>query len=662
MTVRPPARTGPVRRALAPAALLLGLAAAAVAVPDAAHAAPGPAASGVVVPLAAGDQGRVGGDDGRRTFGVQPSGPKKVDARPNLTYRDVAPGQRFFDHVAFLNVSEKPVTLTVYPADAVNTPDGGFDALRAGQPSTQLGSWIRMRRTQVRVPARSAFITPIEVRVPRDAEPGDHAAAILASLRSTTRDAEGNVVNRDDRVGTRVYLRVKGTLTPRIELRRHDASFAGGLVRGRADVTYTVTNTGNVRLEGTQSVRVGGLFGLAARAVDIPAMPELLPGNEFTFTAPVDDVLPTFYNVARVTIDPTSVTGNVDPALAQVTAETSFLAVSWAVVALLALAVLTGVLLWAARRRRGPAGGRGGRPGRGGRAGGGDVPWDPPPAVPARPRPDVMARRGLVVAGLVLAAVLAPAGAARAADGTLTFVPGRATVGTPIYAVTSAGCPQRATNVLGRVFGKGMPADGRVVVPNQDAPVRSDGPFGVALQDNMRNVAREEGIERLEGPYRVELQCIDQFGTQVHATFTGTLTFDVPTEFTAPVPQEPPVGGVPDGYLALVFPEYREVVRAQAADRVQEIAGGGEGPVAAAPSASVAAPSGAGLPASAATGGPDPAGPAPAAPLLVGLAAAAVVAGALWLWSRPRAAPPVPRAADRSAPLWPDDDPAPTRR
>jgi hypothetical protein len=605
--------------------------------------------------LAAADKSRLKGDDGRRSFGVQPSGPRKPDPRPNLTYRDVRPGQRLFDHVAIINVGARPATLSVYAADALNTPEGAFDVLPAGRRSRDLGSWVRLRRSTVTVPARSAFITPIELRVPKDAEPGDHAAAIIASLRTVGRDAKGNVVNRDDRVGTRMYVRVKGALRPRIELERKDVSFSDGLpFRGRTDVTYTIRNTGNVRLEGTQSIRVSGLFGLSSQAVDVPDMPELLPGNEIDVSWPVDDVVPTFLNTAHVTVDPVSVTGNVDPALAQVSGEMPFTAVSWPAVGASALVAAGGLLvLVRRRRRRRPADLPPGRDG-GSAVGWADGPGDGPPAMSRRPTGVARPVRLLVVAALGAAAVVAPATTAGAVDGTLTFVPGKGTVGTPIYAVTSAPCPTQATNVLGTLYGKGMPAQGKVVVPNQDAPVRHDGSFGVGLQDNLRNFAREEGIKELDGPYRLELACIDQFGTKTFATFSGAITFDQPTAFTAPVPTKPPVDGVPTGYLALVFPAYQRAVEAEAEARTAELAASAPVTPDAAASAPAAAPATLAVAPGAASTVTRP-GPA----LGIGVSLILVVAGglaaAVWLWTRSGAGPATPQGRARTPVTWPDD-------
>ena len=668
---------------------LTGSAASAATFPETGAAAPvslltfqgAPMASPVTVPLSAafiaandgnstgknggGDDGKkIKGDDGRRSFGVQPSGPTKPDPRPNLTYRDVKPGQRLFDHVAILNISAQPVTLSIFAADAFNTPAGAFDVLRAGQKSRDLGSWVKLRRDRVTIPARSAFITPVELRVPKNAEPGDHAAAILASLRSVSRDPKGNLINRDDRVGTRLYVRVVGRLSPRIELERGEADFSGDSpVKGRANVTYTIKNTGNVRLMGKQSIRVTSLLGLSTQAVDLPQLPELLPGGQFTFQQPVKDVIPTFLNTAHITIDPISITGNVDPALAQVSASSNFWALSWPGVLLLALLIGSGLRFWWRHRRRRPAAGPA--------SWGGDGVAPPAgngPVNGVRRGADAATRTGVVrrsasvrlalSAGIALAMSMLPllAPVAQAAGGTLTFVPGQGTTGTPIYTVTSGPCPKEATNVIGYLFGKGMPAQGKVVIPNQDPPIRYDQAFGVGLQDNLTNFAKEEGVKELSGDYRLVLRCIDQFAIKTFAEFSGTITFPDPTRFTAPVPAKPPKDGVPVGYLALVFPDYQKIVEAEGKARTLELTG--KTPAASAPAASKPAPAAAVAPAAEPVGSTlTPAGDNSGLTksVLVVLLGLAGLAGLASLWSRK----PHPATVSRGpAPVeWPQDEP-----
>ena len=605
--------------------------------------------------------GNPGKDDGRRTFGVQPSGPKKPDARANFTFRDMTPGQVLHDYVAFVNISLQPVTLQVYPADAFNTVEGGFDLKRPTQKQTDLGSWISLRRGAVTVPARSAFITPIELHVPANAEPGDHAAGIVASMKTTQTNGKGAKVVVDQRVGTRFYVRIKGTLHPRVDITRRDATFhlLANPLTGNTDVTYTVTNTGNVRLEGRRSIRVSSLLGLSAQA-DVPGLPELLPGGSFTFTQKVTGVVPTFLNTAFVTIDPTSVSGNVDPALAQAVARRDFFALSIPGVVLLLLLIGGGAWWWRRRRRNRPKAESTWTDQQGkGRTGPCGAPQVAPSAtssegagVSARM---ASARRGsvrrpgvalgaLLLAGVAFGATILPAPIARAAasDGTLTFIPGDASTAVPLFVATSGPCPKQAVGVIGRMYGKGLPADGKVVVPNESKPVNHDKAFGAPLQDNLINFAREEGLQHYVGTYTITLQCIDENDLTVYAQFTGTLSFKQPDVYHGPIPSKPPAG-LTDGVLAMVFPEYKQKILGQAkanAQAQQSEAGGRAGSVAPASDGGAGANSKLHL--------------SVVGPVAGGLLALVFLAGAGYLVTRRRAEPlTVSRGSAKAE--WPED-------
>jgi Zinc-uptake complex component A periplasmic len=65
-----------------------------------------------------------------------------------------------------------------------------------------------------------------------------------------------------------------------------------GAAAGTVTATLRVRNTGNVRLTGRPRVEVAGPFGLGRRAVDAPALPEILPGGEYTATVQVSGAAP----------------------------------------------------------------------------------------------------------------------------------------------------------------------------------------------------------------------------------------------------------------------------------------------------------------------------------------------------------------------------------
>ena len=87
---------------------------------------------------------------------------------------------------------------------------------------------------------------PVEfrVRVPRDAEPGDHVTSITVKRLASPGSGSAALVQA---VAVRLTIRVAGTLRPAVELRELSVpSIAGG---GPVGAAVTVRNTGNVRLD-----------------------------------------------------------------------------------------------------------------------------------------------------------------------------------------------------------------------------------------------------------------------------------------------------------------------------------------------------------------------------------------------------------------------------
>lgn len=165
------------------------------------------------------------------------------------------------------------------PTHLYGTDDGPFAArtwLTPGAPSVLLQHGER------------AFVT-IRVRVPRDAEPGDHYAALLVE-REPEGDAGFNVVSR---VGTLFLLTVKGSVVRQGAvtdlLSRHSLYWASPIV-----LRLTAQNEGTVHMIPDGSVIIHNMFGLpvaelpverwivlrdSTRAVDLPWEPAFALGR-----------------------------------------------------------------------------------------------------------------------------------------------------------------------------------------------------------------------------------------------------------------------------------------------------------------------------------------------------------------------------------------------
>ncbi|CAL9472246.1 WxL protein peptidoglycan domain-containing protein [Streptomyces sp. enrichment culture] len=290
--------------------------------------------------------------DGDVTWTVRTASNSYGDDRSSFSY-GVNPGGEVEDAMVVANRGKADLTLAVYAADGYTTEKGQLDLLTRGEKSTGVGTWLKAGRDTVKVaPGKTAEI-PFTVAVPDNATPGDYVGGILTSLRQSG-DTEGIAVDR--RLGIRVKLRVSGALKPTLAVEDLHVDYGGTanpFGRGDATVTYTLHNTGNALLSGTQNVTLTGPFGwLSTDAGKIAAPPELLPGEKWKVKVPVHDVTPAFRLTAEATVTPviTDAAGS-ETSLKPVRATTTGWAVPWALLLLLALVAGAAVATYVLRRR-----------------------------------------------------------------------------------------------------------------------------------------------------------------------------------------------------------------------------------------------------------------------------------------------------------------------
>ena len=372
-----PLRPGKGRLAALVAALLIGLLGAEAGTATAAPA-PSPATVPATAPAAQQQQ----------TFGIQPASATAPDGRSAYTYI-ATPGAQVKDHVAVWNYGDQPLSLTLYAADAFNTDTGGYDLLPAAKKSSDVGAWVHLATGTVELPPRSRQIVPFTFAVPADAAPGDHAGGIVLALRRQTVDAKGNAIAVDQRVGTRIHLRVPGALRPQLTIVAVRTVYHGTLNPfddGYTTTSYTVRNTGNIRLAGRQAVRVRNALGSVVTAKGPAALTELLPGNTATYSVRVSGVYPALWQTTSITIDPLALPGDTDPALPSATHNLKYATIPWTVLAVLLVLLIVGSIWYLGRRQRrrgnvyGPGGG-------GTRPPGQPFPQPPVPLAPTAPPP-----------------------------------------------------------------------------------------------------------------------------------------------------------------------------------------------------------------------------------------------------------------------------------
>jgi len=296
----------------------------------------------------------------RVTFGVEPASAKGASALPYFSF-GATPGAIAYDHVAVLNYSAVVLPLQLYATDATETTRGGFGLLPANVKPTGVGSWITIppADASVRVPPATAgrpgqVVVPFVVRVSADATSGDHVGGIVASLRTLGTNATGQRIVLVLRIGSRVYVRVAGTLHPGLTVTDLQSSYNGTLDplgQGSVTLSYVVTNTGNVDLGLDQAASMSGWLS-GSRRVAMPHVALLIPGASVQESAVVNGVWPQFVVHASVSAQPIAPPTSGLPKLVSASASATVWAVPWTFLGIVVLLLAASVALLRRRSRR----------------------------------------------------------------------------------------------------------------------------------------------------------------------------------------------------------------------------------------------------------------------------------------------------------------------
>ena len=283
---------------------------------------------------------------GQVSWSVEPAGATAPDSRTIYDYTNIVPGSTIFDHVAVFNRSLQAVAFSIYATDATGTsPSGALTLLPTNSRPFSIGAWTTFPghrgQLSIIIPGGKGVIEPFIIRVPRRATPGDHVGGMIAAVGVPHHTSTGQMVTLYERIAVPIELRVTGKLVAGLTVQSVSCGFStpfnpfGG---GTADVTYSVANTGNVLLGGTQVVTVTGPFG-AKSTIRMHALPTILPGDSVRYSASAGGFYPVGSISAHVTVTPAwpKDATPLPVSLASTSASGSAFALPWALLVLLIL-------------------------------------------------------------------------------------------------------------------------------------------------------------------------------------------------------------------------------------------------------------------------------------------------------------------------------------
>lgn len=272
--------------------------------------------------------------------------------RENFAYT-LDPAGTLKDALVVVNHGKKSLTLAVLAADGFTSDSGQLDLDTPDKKASGVGAWLKAKVGTVTVKPGASADVPFTITVPQNASPGDHVGGIITSL---AQDDDSAGINVDRRLAIRVKVRVGGELAPALKVENLHVGYSGSanpFAKGSSTVDYTIHNTGNAILTARQSASVSGPFGsLEAVAGKIPDSPQLLPGESWKVSVPVDGVAPSLRLTGKVKVTAlaTDAAGTVAP-LSPIEASSHGWAVPWSALLLLAVAITLVVLTVRSRRQ-----------------------------------------------------------------------------------------------------------------------------------------------------------------------------------------------------------------------------------------------------------------------------------------------------------------------
>jgi len=279
-----------------------------------------------------------------------------VDAKGNSSARSrfsytVDPGQTITDHVKVSNPGTTTEEVTVFAADAYNDDNGAFALRPTTDKSTDAASWTAFEgkpQLKITLAHGQSKVVTFTVTVPKNATPGDHAAGVLAAATTAGQVA----VER--RIADRMYVRVSGKLQPSLTISSFASTYHTSLnpLTGSIGVAATLTNNGNVALEGVTTLTATTWFGLSIGRLARNDLSEILPGNTITVTYEITGVPQVGFANVKMLLQ-SGISGDApDPGPLPVFQRETFVpAIPWVVLGVIVLGVGVWLFLrWRSRR------------------------------------------------------------------------------------------------------------------------------------------------------------------------------------------------------------------------------------------------------------------------------------------------------------------------
>lgn len=168
----------------------------------------------------------------------------------------IAQGKTKKDAVNVVNNTAETKTVEVYATDSEIASGGSFACRQKLEPQNMVGGWVRLDQTIIQLDPNTSRIVPFEVKVPDDANVGEHNGCIVIQEKGAAPTEGGNGVQLSFRSALRVAITVPGDIVK-------DVQFTDLNIKGESKkyiINAQLKNKGNVSLDTDVQVSVKNMF------------------------------------------------------------------------------------------------------------------------------------------------------------------------------------------------------------------------------------------------------------------------------------------------------------------------------------------------------------------------------------------------------------------
>lgn len=193
-----------------------------------------------------------------------------ITIAPPLFQINLQPGETWSSGITVINNNMYDLTLYAEPTSFepsgesgrpvfLSTPSG--DTEEAENTAHTLASWITVPEQGITIEREKTYVLPLTIRVPKDAAPGGHYAAVLIGNRAPQGSSvEGGSVNVTSSVASLIFLSVAGDVIEKGRIRDF-VTEKSVYETPEANLSLRFENQGNVHLLPKGNIVIYNMFG-----------------------------------------------------------------------------------------------------------------------------------------------------------------------------------------------------------------------------------------------------------------------------------------------------------------------------------------------------------------------------------------------------------------